>query len=479
MKIRKINHKTNREQSEPKIDNPIKYFMGLSVIFYGLSLYFPAFGFWSVDKIDWYYGLSILYISPIAWLGLFKENIGVIAVYANYIYAILLLLIGKSIDRKSLLYFAYTMLILSLFSICFRDMGGEISSPLGETIEFWGYGALFWYLSLITISYPIIVYHWAGNYAKLKYFFPLILLLASLVFYAQISIFNGANIQEKELYFDKKVYLTTKRLSGVEFVPIPNIEVNENTVFEFIDNVERKYERDFKKPSQYQYGDNFYIEYPACYGSCGVITEMLPRKRTDYYVVYDFNKGLEYKYSYKLLDNNKKIIWEGQSKYIGNFLYPRYTEELSKLWINLNKVGYKDDEIVRDFYNKNYKNQVFNNKQNCQLTPIKDNTFNLNGKIFTINDIFAEHIRAICSDDYIIVYEYKTSILQISSIYLFDKNTVRPIKNFYFSSRDKIEYLNTKTDHLELKEFYLDIRKNIYEQPIILVKTQMGDWVYN
>ncbi|WP_066800615.1 hypothetical protein [Moraxella oblonga] len=474
------NH-TIKAQSKPPMDNSTKYFICLSVIFYGLSLYFPAFGFWNNDKIDWYSGLYISSASPIAWFGLLKGNIGVIAVYANYIYVLVLLSTIKNIDRKFLLYSSYFMLILSSFSISFRDIGGEISSPLGEKIEFWGYGALFWYLSLITISYPIIIYHLKGSYAKLNNFIAFLILLVLLIFCYQNNLFNHANIQEKERYFDKKIALTTKQLSGVEFVPITNIKVDEHTVFEFIDNIERRYDRSFTRPSQYQYGDNFYIEHPNCYGSCGVITEVVDKKKVDYYVVYDYDENLEYHSTYKLLDANKNIIWQGQSKYIKHEIYPRYEAELSKLWTHLNKSGHKINDIVKDWRHKNYKNQVFNNKQPCLFTSTPDkmlNIVNINGKTFIIDNHVAGYTKAVCSDDYIIVYEHKTNILGISSIYLFDKNTVTPIKSFDFSSHDKVEWLNTQTDHLELQDFYLDIQENVYEEPIIMVKTQMGDYPY-
>lgn len=145
-----------------------------------------------------HYGLFILTMgSLLGWVGCEPFPTGC-AVYANYFYifALYRLAFGTKIPTVS------TTIMLLLASLTFFVQKIAVGTAGTTTIDAWGWGAIWWGLSLITLT--IATYSKSGK-IPLKKSLPITAIIYAVVVFPLIALFlyqyNTANEQEKAQYF--------------------------------------------------------------------------------------------------------------------------------------------------------------------------------------------------------------------------------------------------------------------------------------
>ena len=185
---------------ENKLPKAIKLLLWLSFGLWIYSLF--GLGFYSGGNAP-EYGLYILtFGSLLGWLGCSPFHTGC-AVYANYFYlfALLCLMCG-GIPKKS----TFCMLLLASLTFFLKEV---LVNEAGWTtdIDAWGWGAIWWGLSLITLTIVTFVQWKKIPYKKAL---PITAIIYAVVVLPLIALFlyqyHTANEQEKAQYFITGLY---------------------------------------------------------------------------------------------------------------------------------------------------------------------------------------------------------------------------------------------------------------------------------
>lgn len=455
-----------------KIDEDYKRLLmvvGFSVACYISSLFLPAIGFYHSpmnggdEWIQYDKGYELLFMGAIfGWASaLFKANIGALAVYANFVYVLVVFLL---IFRVKLLpaIMSLLMILMASLSFVYRDAGGEISSPLGDQISLWGYGAFLWFLAQAIIAIAGFMQVFREKSASIWFYILIFVIAFAYISELQRQKYNNlANELERESYFSKWIMLTTKEMSGIEYInlsdTLPVTALSSNTVIEIVDNeIEYRkysvinptsalgYQESFVVPNKFQYKEHFWQVYKICeHYSCMNIAELSEKKDVDYYYsIKSYTNNIDY----LLTDKHKNVIWRAKARAekLGHQYFPNYGSELYQLFERLKTSSTMDREDLRDsITSQTYNTGVLG----CHVDPYRkiNNAIKLEGRVYQMSDYDLSNFRLWCSEKYLALIETKKNNNLPKTVVFFKREPdMQPIRVYDWSYLDENSQSSTE-----------------------------------
>ena len=455
-----------------KIDKDYKCLLtviGFSVACYIASLFLPAIGFYHSpmnggdEWIQYDKGYELLFIGTIfGWASaLFKANIGALAVYANFVYVLVVFLL---IFRVKLLpaIMSLLMILLASLSFVYRDAGGEIPSPLGDEISLWGYGAFLWFFAQAIVAIAGFMQIFREKSASIWFYILLFVIAFAYISEIQRQKYsNLANELERESYFSKWIMLTTKEMSGIEYINLSEIlqvaALSSDTVVGIIDNeIEYRkysvinptavlgYQESFVTPNKFQYKGHFWQVHEVCeHYSCMNIAELSEKKDVDYYYTI---KSYTNNVDYLVTDKNKNVVWQAKTRAekLGHKYFPNYGSELYQLFERLKTPSTTDEEDLRDLIvSQTYNTGVLG----CRVDSYSrvSNAIKLEGRVYQMSEYDLSNFRLWCSEKYLALIETEKNNNIPKTVIFFEREPdIHPIRIYAWSYLDENSQNSTK-----------------------------------
>lgn len=440
-----------------------------SIILWFISL--PMVGFHADAD---YFGLFILLLAPLAWIGLPAG----LAVYANLFYwwVGFVLFIEKKPDFS-------VLLMIGLASLTFFLRGVPLGNGNTAMVYAWGYGAFVWGFALILMAGAV----WDTRpFYSIKrtlvpYFITFLVILLAL-FGLKYWQWSNANTDERERYFPKGSAFGVFVPSGIPYNPPPKLS-NNDVPIEVVGDLHKHYEIhlkagevEFSLPDMFIY-QGYLVDIR---GKELVFTPTNIKAKYRYQVnAINNNRGKQYLYD----NRTNKVIWESELKfYDGIYKYPDFDYDIIKLF-NAPKWEYVPP--------KKPKYSSFGTQ--CPIQPIPDSLKHLDflNKYFLHLDnqirffIFEEYKNPglFCNNDLVLKIEIRKTKLSSEQIgfdvhtYIYRRSDLRKITELYFSQNDA-----TSNNHKILKQhqenFINAIQRIELKENQVIIKYPSGQVVF-
>lgn len=410
-----------------------------SIILWFISL--PMVGFHADAD---YFGLFILLLAPLAWIGLPAG----LAVYANLFYwwVGFVLSIEKKPDFS-------VLLMIGLASLTFFLRGVPLGNGDTATVYAWGHGAFVWGFAIILMAGAV----WDTRpFYSIKrtlapYFITFLVILLAL-FGLKYWQWSNANTDERERYFPFGSAFGVFIPSGIPYNPPPTLSDNDVPI-EVVGDLQKRYKIHLKAGEvRFSLPDMFIYQ--------GYLVDI----REQELVFTPTNIKAKYRYQVNAIDNNRgkqylydnrtnKVIWESELKfYDGRYKkdkYPDFDYDIARLF-NAPKWEYIPPE--------NPKYSSFGTQ--CPIQPIPDGLKHLdflNEDFLHLDNqirffIFEKYknLGLFCNDDFVLKIEITKPQQFDFRVYvqIYRRNDLREITRFYSPQN------NTNSNNYSLLEQY-------------------------
>lgn len=422
-------------------------------------------GYWYSDI----FSLAAFYPLILAFQMLWEKYI-LLAILALglYVYPVLLLLGFASQNDDSPIYtiklvlsIIFAIVLFVFFIHAFPTMSNwEFKQLFGNDI----YHSHYWIFCAFVILpiYQIL----KGFLIEIKYYIFIVLFVLGygIIGYLQYQKSLTANALEKEKYFNKNILYTFANLSNIEYVPLPEMDIDYNTVIELSETPKPKDDK-VVILQNYQRNGLFFQTYDVCFESpCPSVVKVSTAKQPNYYLTIH---RADNKIDYMLLDSHKNKVWQASSikmETYDNFynkvqvFHPDYDSIIKDKFKLYNPllVGHKGIMIHYNDHDKSVsseqkresnqlkqnkltqtfdKNSPFyqsDNNSDCRFDKLEDGYIKLNDQFFKHIDDDLNNYELWCSSDYYALIKPKLAHIwgQNQYAFLIDRKTDTPLLAF-------------------------------------------------
>lgn len=443
----------------------------LSLCLFLVGIFLPSI-FVYLEGEGWHsdiFFLSAFYPLILAFQMLWEKYV-LLAILALglYIYPALLLLGLASQDDDSSIYviklilsIIFAIVLFVFFIHAFPTMSNwEFKQYFGNNI----YHSHYWIFCAFAILpiYQVL----KGFLIEIDYrvFIVLFVLGYGAIGYLQYQKYLTANELEREKYFNKHILYTFANLSNIEYVPLPEMDIDYDTVIELSETPKPKDDKAVILQN-YQRDGLFFQSYDVCFGSpCPSVIKVSTAKQPNYYLAINRTDN---KIDYLLLDSHKNKVWQASSIKIETYdkfynkeqvFHPDYDSIIKDKFKLYNPllIGHKDIIIHYNDYDKSINNEqkkasnqlketqlskVFeknspfykgDTSSDCHFNQHENNYIQLNGNFFRYISDDLNHYELWCSSDYYVLIKPKLSHLwgQNQYAFLIDRKTNTPLLVF-------------------------------------------------
>ncbi len=444
----------------------------ISLVLWIISLGLVGFTFYNGN----FRGMKILLLGLLfGW-----SRFGFLTVYSNVFYVFVTIKLLKKQKPKKSVIFMTILAFLLVPTIITNNVNMNFDTSIPDLPISWGWGAI---LLLFTQSLIVISAFLAHEKISVKWSYRLIgiLILPMIV----IGVFgnhqkNQANEWEKKHYFPTyDVAFTKKELSGLPSQFLTE-KLSDNAIIEikFVGNIPPLItENESSYPRTYWHNGMFWEQYFT--NILGRLSMVVEKNNIPNYRLEISNPKFDY-YLYTLYNEDNKVIYQQpvvRDKIFGDSFFP-------SLYSTVDNIGY----VTREKQKESLLWKSEKGQDNCVVKKIETNNLNTiwqvgkhRLRIFDYNiysgkaDGNFSPSQALCSDNYLLAFDYDKEKKSVYDAWLFERKTGFPVASFRASHYSENTLPVTENDIKQFELVVLKRKRTEKDKSHLILHTNNGD----